>query len=466
MNRARSKPRRTLTALALVAVPAALALPAGAGAKTFHVNLTADPKPNGCSKKQCSLREAVISANKRPGADEIELPGSAPYRLFRPSTSEDLAANGDLDIRGPVRIYHPAPGIATIKGRGLDRVFDIFPGSGTSFLRIRIKGGRNPSGPIARGGGINSRSGVKLTRSIVGRNDAPAGGGGINMIGARLTLVRSRVLSNTTAGDGGGVALVGNGGRVRVLRSNVAGNGAVGRGGGISIRNAISSQLAKSNVSNNSASVGGGLAATASGLAIAASTVAENRASASGGGISLAGGATSIKNSTVAKNGTPGRGGGIEASSPANLSINASTIARNAADKNRSGGETGGGIYHGGGGPVEVRNSLLVRNFRAGSPNECGGATVTSLGHNMLTSTTGCVAFASIGDFSTNTPRIGPLHRNGGPTRTIALLEQSPARGAGGSTTPRRDQRGRKRGAKRDIGAYEFIVRRDAGSGL
>jgi len=53
-------------------------------------------------------------------------------------------------------------------------------------------------------------------------------------------------------------------------------------------------------------------------------------------------------------------------------------------------------------------------------------------------------------------PRIGKLKRHGGPTRTIALREGSPAvNQAKRSSTPNRDQRGERRGRRKDIGAYE-----------
>jgi hypothetical protein len=53
-------------------------------------------------------------------------------------------------------------------------------------------------------------------------------------------------------------------------------------------------------------------------------------------------------------------------------------------------------------------------------------------------------------------PRIGRLKRNGGPTKTVALKQGSPAIGkAHRPSAPDRDQRGRKRGNQPDIGAFE-----------
>jgi hypothetical protein len=63
-----------LAALALVA----LAIAPGALAKTFTPTKRGDPPPNGCKKRDCSLREAVISANARAGAGVIVLRGARP----------------------------------------------------------------------------------------------------------------------------------------------------------------------------------------------------------------------------------------------------------------------------------------------------------------------------------------------------------------------------------------------------
>ena len=56
-------------------------------------------------------------------------------------------------------------------------------------------------------------------------------------------------------------------------------------------------------------------------------------------------------------------------------------------------------------------------------------------------------------------PKLGPLQDNGGPTRTHALLEGSPAIDAGDDeAAPASDQRAvsRPRGSSSDIGAFEF----------
>ena len=64
-------------------------------ARTYEVNRTADTAPNGCANQGCTLREAVIAANGRSGADTIELRGGQTYRIDIPGTGEDAALTGD-----------------------------------------------------------------------------------------------------------------------------------------------------------------------------------------------------------------------------------------------------------------------------------------------------------------------------------------------------------------------------------
>jgi hypothetical protein len=100
-----------------------------------------------------------------------------------------------------------------------------------------------------------------------------------------------------------------------------------------------------------------------------------------------------------------------------------------------------------------VENSLLVLNTLAGVRNDFDGG-FTSLGHNMVSDGS---TFGGPGDLGVSNPKVGQLEHNGGPTETIALLSGSPAiNKASHKTSKRVDQRGYKRDAEPDIGAYEF----------
>ncbi|MDE1975345.1 MAG: hypothetical protein KGI49_02440, partial [Patescibacteria group bacterium] len=108
-----------------------------------------------------------------------------------------------------------------------------------------------------------------------------------------------------------------------------------------------------------------------------------------------------------------------------------------------------------------ITNSI----FSGGSPDNChtNGGTIVSGGHN-IDSGNSC-GFNATGDATSTDPLLDPngLQDNGGPTKTIALLSNSPAIDAGDDTVaPSTDQRGIARPqdgngdgtAVSDIGAY------------
>jgi len=105
---------QTLTRRTLACVLAFVLLGASAAeARTYTVNDRTDHAPDGCTRADCTLREAVIAINARKGPDTIVLPSRKPYKLAIASTGEDKAANGDLDITsGPLTIVHPGRGTA------------------------------------------------------------------------------------------------------------------------------------------------------------------------------------------------------------------------------------------------------------------------------------------------------------------------------------------------------------------
>jgi hypothetical protein len=112
-------------------------------------------------------------------------------------------------------------------------------------------------------------------------------------------------------------------------------------------------------------------------------------------------------------------------------------------------------------------NSIVTGNGRASGQilidDDCSGPVLSS-GDNIVVTVDAAHCTVS-GVYSTAFPEIGLLSSNGGPTKTRALLDNSPAKDAGpslGCTMPGGapltiDQRGVHRpiGAKCDLGAYE-----------
>ena len=191
--------QRGLVGVALVAllivmalgVPAAPAYAAG----TITVNTTIDEYGAGAN---CSLREAVQSANNNANFGGCALSGTQPFtinlgagtfQLTIAGANEDVNATGDLDIRASGTIIAGAGAASTtIQQTTADRVIDINPTVAASFSagisNLRITGG-NASGTFGGGGIIygDSNGGGTLTLNgvTVDGNTATQGpGGGID----------------------------------------------------------------------------------------------------------------------------------------------------------------------------------------------------------------------------------------------------------------------------------------------
>lgn len=189
---------------------------------------------------------------------------------------------------------------------------------------------------------------------------------------------------------------------------------------------------------------------------IVSSTISGNRTTSDGGGIENLGPLT-IRNSTIAGNRADGSGGGITNSgSDADLTLNNVTVAYNIADADESLAGSGGGLYSDATGQFAVGNSIIARNDQlTGDADDCAGL-FDSAGGNLRTTTADCGGFDGAGDIVRGNPRLGQLRRNGGPTKTISLKGASPAIGlARKASAEARDQRGRKRDADPDSGAFE-----------
>lgn len=177
-----------------------------------------------------------------------------------------------------------------------------------------------------------------------------------------------------------------------------------------------------------------------------------------GGGISLPGGTLTISNSTVANNtadgGIPGAGGAGGLGAPAGAPGAAGAAAVPTV---------GGGVYVDSG-ALTVVSSIVANNAAVTGPDLfCVGANV----NNSLVEDPTDAIFTGTGNLNVD-PLLGPLQNNGGPTITMAIAGNSPARNTGSNplslTT---DQRGQARddGNGVDMGAYERQPNTSGGGG-
>lgn len=242
-----------------------------------------DTNDGACTLDDCSLREAILAANGRPGPDKIHVPaGEFSLTLIG---DDNLGEVGDLDISDDVEIrgegWGPTGGMQTIiDGLGEDRIFEVLAGTTVEIRRLQVRNGH-----YASSGGISNAGDLTLFEVEVFQNQADLNGGGIGS-GGTLLLRHVFVVSNSAAQLGGGVYNY-FGGTVTIEGGSViASNHADDYGGGVYTSDGGIAYFASSQVNGNTAASGAGLfVADGSAAQINDTVFAENDASARGGGV-------------------------------------------------------------------------------------------------------------------------------------------------------------------------------------
>ena len=292
----------------------------------------------------CSLREAIVSANgnvqiddceKGEDADIIVIPAGT-YVLSIPSANVgDNQEHGDLDIRDHVTLKGAGASTTTVDADGISRVFDVGGDITVLIEGLTVTGGdvdQEIDDESNDGGGIESDGTLTLRDSVVTANKAGFSGGGIDSDneGSSLRLERSVVSNNTAGYEGGGIRQDNSYTSIAVIDSTVSGNTA-GRGGGIHIDNGSEVTIDGSTISGNTATgdlegidrfrgggfdcgTGGGYNQDGSGeddflvtTTITNTTVSGNTAQCGGGGLHVQG-TTDLTNVTVTANSSPDAG--------------------------------------------------------------------------------------------------------------------------------------------------------------
>jgi len=381
-----------------------------ASGDSYRVTRTDDPQPDGCKPRDCSLREAVLKANRHRGRDAIVLPPGR-YELEL-GGAEDRARSGDLDIRQRVAVRASGrPRSAIVSGRGVDDgVFDVVRGK-TRFDGLAITGGADSVGGISanrRVTVVDSRiarnyRGIQadelvMKRSRVSRNRddgvlamnariensgmSSNGGKGV-LVYSRLELIRSSVAGNADTGIHSGDCATSSPivGRPLVVRTRVQANSSATRTGGMRVCDGRFT-IRRSRFGSNTGAEHGGLHADhfARGV-IRRSVFRNNRGQDGAGGAAyldevtgttfhhnfgttagaIFGGGGAIERSTFSRNSSAGDGGALNGFGG---QIVNSTFASNSAAGDA------GAILHTGGRKLRVRSTTIVDN-RAGG--EGGG---------------------------------------------------------------------------------------------
>jgi hypothetical protein len=493
-----------LLAAAVVALSMGDVLERTAHSATFTVTRTDDPAPDACLPTDCSLREAVIAASTSPSADVIDLPAGT-YVLAVPNanppyTNEDASATGDLDFAGHVAISGEGAETTIVDGNDIDRVFHVLASGSLSIHGITVQNGTVSN---QAGAGLFNEGSLLIEHSIITENTHLAlecGGGIANWPDAHLTVRDTDITNNMSAQFGGGICN-GSGATMLAERVVIRGNAVAAGWIGAGIFNNHAATVRDSLIEGNTASFGSAIwqsgfpvttmtiersiirsnagpgpaiQSEESSLTIVDSAVRDNAGAGviaaesltvesstisgnAGDGLAVgAGGAKLLRNSTISSN--LGTGLRIDDST---VAVNNVTIVQNAAQE-------GGGVIISNGGTLEASNTVVASNTDTygGDAPDCSG-TITSRGHNLIGSTSGCtIAGDTTGNITGVDPMFGSLANNGGPTMTHAPLLSSAVINAGSPASPGGggyacellDQRGalRPQLGRCDIGAFEL----------
>jgi Trypsin-like peptidase domain len=390
-----------------------------------------------------------------------------------------VLTSGELVVNKNIVISGPGTNILSISGGYSNRVFAILKGSAVIISNLSIINGQadNAYGALnyssgvfsskksdyTFGGNIYNAGSLALINCRISNGTADFGGGIANI--GTLSSEKSLVSNNITSMDGGGIyndwqAVL------SITNSTISNNQAGINGGGIANDSIVGMTLLDSTIANNSAVVDGGGIWSFANTISRASTISNNVARRDGGGI-FAFGTLNFYYSTLSSNDAGRDGGGIFTRS-GDAEILYSTIFNNKS-------KTGGGVGNVGADPVTLQYSIIAGNHANQSRDVQGkfflpvSDLIQNLSSAQLNFADDKVRQHSIFGES---PEVGPLQNNGGPTQTHALLPGSPAIDkipgsagdpfglCGGQNVITVDQRGvaRPQGSGCDFGAFEYVT--------
>jgi predicted outer membrane repeat protein len=420
--------------VAAIAVAVALMVSATAYAATITVNSLSDAD----LPHICTLRDAINSANTQTktngcpagtGSDTINF--NVTGTIFLASTLPQVT-DSVLTINAPA-----APGIE-ISGRGAVQVMTVASGARLDLNGLTIADGA--FGIFAdNGGGCIRNDGTLTATNTTFSNCASRGYGGAIFNDGTLTVTNSTFSSNRGSPKSGGLGgAIFNSGTLTVTNSTFSSNraypfaGAIANEGSMTVTNSTffgnhavlggailgSVTVTKSTFSGNYASDGGAIAGSAT---VTNSTFLGNRAYE--GGAIYAQSATTVTNSTFSSNsansGDPGGGGGAIYTESGTTTISNSTFSGNNAN-------SAGGVIYNNSGLTSLKSTILAASSSGGN---CAGP-INDTGYNISDDTScGFTKTGSANNGDGVDPMLSPagLTHNGGPTRTISLLDGSPA---------------------------------------
>jgi trimeric autotransporter adhesin len=304
----------------------------------------------------------TVTSNADSGAGSLRAvlasAGASDTIVFSGVSSIVLAS--PISVPVAVTIAGPGANLLTISGNNVTRIFNVTTTTAATISGVTLTNGLADSTAL-RGGAINNTGSLVLDGVALRSNSAFDGGGAIYNV-------------STSASTG----------QLRILNSEISGNtvtDAAGIGGGGILSTSTSG--------------------TAASVVIINSTISGNTANANtrgmvGGGIYFSNGALGIFSTTIANNRAGTAGGNIHVATLANttLSVRNSIVT--------------GGIVDLGGVPLADTDIFQLN-----------GASINSLGYNIITRRSGATGYAVTDAANATSPSLGALALNVGTTRTM-----------------------------------------------
>lgn len=309
--------------------------------------------------------------------------------------AEGTSDAGMLSVLGSTSIRGAGARKTVIDGNDIDRVFGVGPNAVLTVSDLTIRG--------ATKSGIFNQGLLTVERCLITENYAGSGGGIFNTPTSTAVILDSTISNNVAANEGGGIRFDAAG---LVINSTITGN------------RLLEECCDESTADGGTAGEGGGIDARGGGaVTIINSTITNNHAVIGGGGVNIA----------TAYQGDPG--GVIDAAEE-----NGELLGR----------------------PIELINTIIAGNTSTRGPANCKRTVspIRSFGGN-ISDDDSCFLNAE-NDMPNTNPRLAEFANHGGPTDTIALHADSPARKNGlEDRCPASDQRGLERPRPCDSGAFD-----------
>jgi hypothetical protein len=433
-----------------------------------------------------TLSSSLIVPNKEviiDGANKLTISGNNAVRIFDIQPTSDQAHGTLFSIRN----MNLANGKAPLKTdeRGGAAIYGRVFGS----LKVINVNFENNTGPLSASDDCGAVHTIMYKEVLFAncnfRNNKGANGGAVGTIGSAMTFINCVFDSNNATGTGGTFSKGGSGGAIYVDGTDQNGvnnfiticgckflNNTSGyQSGAVNIifyeNKGSVATINKCTFDQNNCTIdkGGACYFMNGSFSITNSTFSGNNCPAQGGAIWGTNINTNIVNCTFWENkavkGADGLGGAVTLGNGSSKIVNC-TFAENQA------GNFASAIFNGG--SMSITNNLFYKNLvgTGYQSNPYGGAVInkgtalTVNGGNLQYPKDFTGQYGTMQDYwiTTNVLTVDALLQslanNGGPTKTMLLLPNSPAIGKGTSTgAPLTDQRGYTRKNLPDIGAFE-----------